>query len=325
MRFEAEPRPGRRTGMPHNRGPIMNTRAIRLLAAAATTMVLAGPALADHQWGSYHWSRDSNPVQLRIERQIGAVWTSSLNTAIGQWDQSSVLDLTTGSGNLGVSSKKCNALAGKVLVCSDSYGFRGWLGIASIWASGDHITQATSQMNDSYFNTATYNTDAWRALVMCQEIGHDFGLDHQDEAFDNYNLGTCQDYTNAPEGGIVGGFDYGPSNVAPNSHDYDELEDMYAHLDSGGGGGGGGGNCNPRSPKCNAQDAFTFREVGRAPATSSAGGASETAGLSPAEWGQAIAYDRSGRPDTYVMDVGGGRRKITHVFWVPGYRPPGSH
>ena len=55
-------------------------------------------------------------------------------------------------------------------------------------------------MNDSYFNTAKYNTPAWRRLVMCQEVTHDFGLDHQDEIFNNANLGSCMDYTNDPDG-----------------------------------------------------------------------------------------------------------------------------
>ncbi|MEP7130556.1 MAG: hypothetical protein ABI770_05450 [Sphingomicrobium sp.] len=88
------------------------------------------------------------------------------------------------------------------------------------------------KLNDTYFNSAQYNTPAWRNLVSCQEVGHTYGLDHQDETFDNYNLGTCMDYTNAPSGGVVGGFNYGPSNVAPNAHDYSELSTIYSHLDS---------------------------------------------------------------------------------------------
>ena len=149
---------------------------------------------------------------------------------------------------------------------------------------------------------------------MCQEIGHDFGLDHQDEGFDNPNLGTCMDYTNEPDGGGT----YGPANRAPNAHDYEMLNStsMYgsAHSDGSSGGDDGGGNCNPRSPKCSGgQDAFTFREVGKPITTSS--------GVSSSDWGRAIAYDAAGRPDTFLLDLGNGRKKITHVFWVPGYRP----
>ena len=76
-------------------------------------------------------------------------------------------------------------------------------------------------MNDTYFNTHKYNTPAWRQMVMCQEVGHTFGLDHQDENFDNANLGTCMDYTNDPS-----------TNQHPNQHDYDELALIYKHLDS---------------------------------------------------------------------------------------------
>ncbi|MEO8438552.1 MAG: hypothetical protein ABI562_08820, partial [Chloroflexota bacterium] len=101
-------------------------------------------------------------------------------------------------------------------------GNNGWLGIASISITGGtHITQGSVRVNDTYFNTASYNTPAWRQLVMCQEVGHTFGLDHQDEVFDNANLGTCMDYTNDPS-----------TNQHPNKHDYDELGIIYSHLDS---------------------------------------------------------------------------------------------
>ena len=106
-------------------------------------------------------------------------------------------------------------------MCNGAYGNNGWLGIASIWATGDHITQGTVKLNDTYFDTAQYNTPAWRNLVMCQEVGHTFGLDHQDENFTNPNLGTCMDYTNSPA-----------SNQRPNAHDYQQLQTIYAHLDS---------------------------------------------------------------------------------------------
>lgn len=76
-------------------------------------------------------------------------------------------------------------------------------------------------MNDTYFTTAQYRDPAWRNLVMCQEVGHTLGLDHQDTNFTNPNLGTCMDYTNDPT-----------SNQHPNNHDYAELDTIYSHLDS---------------------------------------------------------------------------------------------
>ncbi len=54
---------------------------------------------------------------------------------------------------------------------------------------------------------------------MCQEIGHDFGLDHQDESGADFN--TCMDYSNALD------------NPSPNAHDYEQLETIYnSHVDS---------------------------------------------------------------------------------------------
>jgi len=61
-------------------------------------------------------------------------------------------------------------------------------------------------------------------LVMCQEVGHTFGLAHQDENQTNPNLGTCMDYTRDPDGP--------PSNEHPNSHDYSQLVSIYSHTDS---------------------------------------------------------------------------------------------
>jgi len=94
-------------------------------------------------------------------------------------------------------------------VCNARYGNNGWLGLAQIWINGSHITQAITKLNDTYFNTATYNKPEWRNLVMCQEVGYTFGLDHQDENFDNPNLGSCMDYTSDPSGDIRGGLDRG--------------------------------------------------------------------------------------------------------------------
>ncbi len=147
----------------------------------------------------------------------------ALVTASTDWSASDILNTTivTGLAN----PKNCRATAGRVEVCNSTYGNNGWLGIASISITGGtHITQGTVKLNDTYFNTAQYNTPAWRAMVTCQEIGHTFGLDHQDTSFKNTNLGTCMDYTSNPSGP--------PDNTHPNQHDYDELDLIYAHLDS---------------------------------------------------------------------------------------------
>lgn len=198
----------------------MYKRLIAVAAVAALALLtFPSTASANHSWGSYHWGRTANPFTLKLGDNMSSSWDSYLRTASTDWSRSSVLDTTIVAGQ--ASSKNCRPTAGRVEVCNATYGNNGWLGLAQIWVSGSHITQGVTKMNDTYFNMAQYNTAAWRQMVVCQEVGHTFGLDHQDENFDNPNLGTCMDYTNNPG-----------TNQHPNQHDYDQLAAIYAHLDS---------------------------------------------------------------------------------------------
>lgn len=202
----------------------MNT-GIKIAGSVFTAVLLTFIALpfftkaagANHSWGNYHWARTSNPFTLGLGDNVNSIWDTHLNTAAVDWSNSSVLDTVIVAG--GANPKNCRASRGKVEVCNSKYGNNGWLGVAQIWASGDHISQSTVKVNDTYFNTPRYNTPAWRNLVMCQEVGHTLGLDHQDENFYNNPLGTCMDYSSDPN-----------PNQHPNQHDYDQLETIYAHL-----------------------------------------------------------------------------------------------
>lgn len=240
---------------------------------------LVASVSANHSWGSYHWARTANPFTLKVGDNVSAQWDSALATAASDWSQSIVLNLSVVAGQS--SNRNCRPTVGRIEVCNSKYGNNGWLGIAQIWASGDHITQAVTKLNDTYFNTSTYNTPAWRQLVMCQEIGHDFGLDHQDEDFYNQNLGTCMDYTNNPS-----------SNQHPNAHDYVELEDIYAHLD-------------------------TTTTVGASVLPSAMPPAMGQIDFdTPGQWGRLVSRSRNGRSETYELDFGRGNKVLTHVFWA---------
>jgi hypothetical protein len=268
-------------------------------ALLSGAVIALNPAFASHSWGNYHWARTSNPFTLKVVDAVSGTWDPFLDEAISDWSGSSVLNLVRDGA--GTNPKKCTAITGKILACNAAYGQRGWLGIATIWASGDHITKATTKLNDTYFGMAQYNTPAWRRLVTCQEIAHDFGLDHQDENFNNANLGTCMDYTSDPDGP--------PSNEHPNSHDFQQLVTIYTHTD----------NSTTIASSVAATD-FGIRTVGR-PAGPAA--SDNEPGDSPAEWGRAIGTDAQGRPNVYLKELGGGQRKITHVLWAPGEGPPG--
>lgn len=194
---------------------LWTTLIIALVAGSAT---VAG---ADHSWGGYHWSRGSNPKTLTLIDSVTSQWDTAFNTARTDWSKSEVISLVRASGSTTLTARKrCAPVSGKIKVCNAAYGKNGWLGIAEIWIQGSHIVQARTKLNDSYFSRSPYNTSAWRNLVTCQEIGHNFGLDHQDETFGNANLGSCMDYTNSPG-----------TNQHPNAHDYEQLASIYSHLD----------------------------------------------------------------------------------------------
>ena len=180
--------------------------------------LLALPASASHSWNGYHWARTANPFTLTVVDSNTPDWDDNLNGALSDWSQSTVLNLTRSQGDSSTRTRKqCRMVRGQIRSCNAAYGNNGWLGLASINVSGGHITQATSKMNDSYFSSSAYDETA-RQHVMCQEIGHGFGLHHQDES--GADLNTCMDYSNALD------------NPSPNSHDYQQLESIYAHLDS---------------------------------------------------------------------------------------------
>jgi hypothetical protein len=254
-------------------------RLFLLPVAVVAALVVPSVAGASHSWGGYHWARTSNPFTLQLGDNVSTGWDSYLSTTSSDWSKSTVLDTTVVAG--ATNPRPCKATTGRVEVCSAAYGATGWLGVAQIWiAAGSHITQGTVKVNDTYFNTATYNTPGWRNLVMCQEVGHTLGLDHQDENSNNANLGTCMDYTSNPAGP--------PSNEHPNQHDYDELAIIYAHLDS----------------------TTTTLNTATGPG---APGHFDT----PGEWGRLVSGSEDPRSvAVYERDLGADQRIITFVIWA---------
>jgi hypothetical protein len=189
-------------------------------SSVLASLAMGSLALATNSWNGFHWARTANPFTLKVGDRVTSVWDARLDETIGDWSQSTMLDLVK-IPNLSTSKNACKATSGRIDVCNAKYGANGWLGIAQVWVSGGHITQGLAKMNDTYFDTPTYNKTEWRNLVMCQEVGHLLGLDHSDETFDNPNQGTCMDYTNNPG-----------TNQHPNQHDYDMLVQIYTHLDA---------------------------------------------------------------------------------------------
>lgn len=261
---------------------IRSALALALGTAAATlgALALVPTAQASHSWNGYHWARTTSSFNLPVGNNVGADWAPHFTQTLGDWSDSTVLDLTAQVG--ATTGRKCRAKAGTVQVCNAAYGKNGWLGLASISISGKHITQGTAKMNDSYFSNSYaggyYNNANEREHVMCQEVGHTFGLGHTSE--DGSSQDTCMDYfsnTGANAGSTM--------STTPNAHDFEQLVTIYGHTDS-------------------------TTTVGTVSASSA------TVGDDRASWGREVHRAADGTHSLFVRDFGKGNLVVTHVTWA---------
>lgn len=277
---------------------ITNIKIVAIVTFFLLFSSFAAVVNANHSWGKYHWNKSTddttaNPLKLG-DNLSNASWDSALSVASSSWNNSVLKNAIT----VGTSNANCDPTSGQVELCNGEYGKNGWLGIASIWATrgrNNHIVQGVVKVNDTYFNTAEYNSQTWRDYVICQETGHTFGLDHQDESFGNANLGTCMDYTSDPDGTLFDQLD----NRHPNQHDYDEMASIYAHLnstDNDSGPGNGNGNNGGKKPKKVGANAIDLNN--------------------PNEWGEAVRQDAQGKNSLFVRNLPNGQVLITHVIWA---------
>ena len=260
--------------------PFVHHRLVCAVAVLAVSFVAV--TSATHSWGGYHWARTTPQFTLKLGNNLtSADWKAHLAQTSSDWNSgnSAVLNAIVA----GQSNKRCAMVAGTTQVCNGTYGNNGWLGLASInIASGTtHITQGSAKMNDTYFNTSTYNNPNEREHVMCQEVAHTFGLDHQ--STDGSSQNSCMDYfsnTGANAGSTA--------STTPNLHDFDELNIIYAHLDT--------------STTVAAQ-------------VSPAATASDVTD-DPNSWGQLMSQSANGRSSTYQKANRDGSMTLTHVFWT---------
>ncbi len=258
------------------------------LACAALPAV----TYATHSWGGYHWARTTAQFTLKLgDNLTSADWKGHLSQTSSDWNSPVPSGATTPlltAIAAGQSNKNCSTIAGTTQVCNRTYGKNGWLGLATIYITGGvHITQGSAKLNDTYFNTATYNNPNERLHVMCQEVAHTFGLGHTSE--DGNSQNTCMDYfsnTGTNAGSML--------STRPNAHDFDQLNSIYnnniigGHLDS--------------------------TTTVAAAATLAASGVDVTD--DPNSWGQRVRHSANGRSSYYERYNADGSMAVTHVYWT---------
>ncbi len=260
----------------------LRSRKSLIVLCTLTLFALPIALYATHSWGGYHWARTSNPFTLKLGNNMTGSWPSYLTQTSQDWNSGNTPVVTAVVA--GTSNKNCRMVAGTTQVCNGRYGNNGWLGLASInITGGTHITQGSAKMNDTYFGTATYNNPNEKLHVVCQEIAHTFGLDHQ--STDGSSQNSCMDYfsnTGANAGSTL--------STKPNQHDFDMLNQIYAHLDT-----------------------FTTIAAMTAPASSKA---NVDVSDDPSSWGQLMSQSKNGRSSTYERGNADGSKTITHVYWT---------
>ena len=211
------------------------------MTAALIIFISASGVYADNQWSSYHWGKNGatdGVLTLSVgdshqppDPQIPYPppdWPALLNSVVSNWDTS-----PGGYGGQYLSVQKVDGGTGHIESYNANYGNNGWLGLAGIRVTRGkykHIVDGYSKVNEFYITLDGYTgfdmPVEWQH-VLCQEIGHTFGLNH------NRDGATCMNDTHPliyPES---------------NSHDTAMLDQMYAEDHADDGGGGGAPKCHP--------------------------------------------------------------------------------
>jgi len=264
-------------------------RSIVFAAGLVAFGVLLNVASATHRWGPYHWARTTPQFTLKLGNNMSGGWPTYLSEASSDWNSPGAFGWTGNQPLLtavvaGESNRNCSMVAGTTQVCNAKYGANGWLGLATInITGGEHITRGSAKMNDTYFNLNTYNNSNEKRHVVCQEIAHTFGLDHQ--STDGSSQNSCMDYFSN-----TGANATSTLSTRPNYHDFEELATIYAHVDS------------------------TSTVASQSTSKPSAADTDITDDAN--SWGMLMSQSNNGRSSTYERYNRDGSKTVTHVYWT---------
>ena len=157
--------------------------------------------MAQHDWNGYHLGHDAMSPSVTN--------TSGYELDLNAWNAlGTPITMLDGGGGFPIE------------VVEGGNASSGWLGIASVKLDSDlHIVSALVQMNRTLLNRHGPNA---AKHVLCQEIGHILGLDHQ------YASDSCMDDCSRSGNGRAC-LD-NPEATTPNAHDAEQLRTIYSHV-----------------------------------------------------------------------------------------------
>ena len=182
----------------------------RVLLLALVLLAIPTAVLAAHAWASFHWPSDSLSPTVK-DRTKSSLY--DVPAAVAEW--------SAGPSISPVSSNKKGAIT--VKEASSTF----WLVLARIFIDEDgHITKGEVLLNTRLLASLG---PAAADHVLCQELGHVLGLNHNRDS-----LNTCMNDT----------FDFLGSATSPDAHDFEQLALIYNHADETAADDDNGGNGN---------------------------------------------------------------------------------
>lgn len=165
-----------------------------------------------------HWPGSTKPREISYINNLSPMYSKWLPKAIASWNLAGegAIHLQEG-GNAPI----------QITVTSGNFGATGWVGVVTT-TNSEIMTFAPMKVNDYYLRCMSYlNTDSQRLFVVIHELGHTFGMEHNNENFSDANKCDPMDYTGDTDGSISGQC----SNLYPNKDSSEKIKAKYANTD----------------------------------------------------------------------------------------------